>query len=101
MPTDKATIQAQSENPLFAGIEWWKPQAAALQTLYRESLTFTEARLRKQADFLQQLAGAENFPEVLKAQTSFAQEFCADSSKGALKAFSVLRKTVVPNLEAA
>ena len=73
-------------------IEWWKPQAAALQSLYGEVLTLTEARLRKQADLLHELAGSKDFSEVLKTQTNFVQAFWADSTQGTLKTFASLRR---------
>lgn len=92
MPTEKATSPKQADSLPFAAIEWWKPQAAALQSLYGEALSLAEARLRKQADLLHELAGSKDFSEVLKTQTNFVQAFWADSTRDALKAFASLRK---------
>lgn len=97
MPTEKATptgttAPKQADGLPFSVTEWWKPQTAALQSLYGEVLTLTETRLRKQADLLHDLAGAKDFPDALKVQSGFVQEFWADSTRDAARAFSSLRR---------
>lgn len=91
-PTQTTTTQKQADGLPFAVTEWWKPQAAALQPLYGEVLTFTEARLRKQADLLHDLAAAKDFSEALKVHNGFVQELWADSARDAARAFSSLRR---------
>ena len=98
MPTEKATptettTQKQADTLPFSMTEWWKPQAAALQSLYGEALTLAEARLRKQADLLHALADAKDLPGVLKVQNGFVQEFWADCTLDAARAFSSLRRS--------
>jgi hypothetical protein len=89
-PTETVTAPKKAEGLLIT--EWWKPQTAALQALCGEALTLTEARLRKQADLLHALAGAKDFTDALKVQTSFVQEFWADATRDATRAFSTLRR---------
>ena len=96
MSTGKTAAQTPADNPFVAGHEWWKPQAVALQAVYGEALAFAETRLRKQADFLHQLARAKDLPDALKAQASFAQEFWADTTRDTLKVFNSVRPTSAP-----
>jgi hypothetical protein len=96
MPTEKALNPKQADSLPVATIEWWKPQAAALQSLYGEALTLAEARLRKQADLLHELAGSKSFADALKTQTSFVQAFWADVTQDSLKTFASLRRQAGP-----
>ncbi len=92
-PTETTTEPKKADGLPFSVTEWWKPQTAALQSLYGEVLTLTETRLRKQADLFHELARAKDFTEALKVQTNFVQEFWADSTRDAARAFSTLRRT--------
>lgn len=97
MPTEKATptetaMPKPTESLPFVAIDWWKPQAAALQSLYGEALTLAETRLRKQADLLHDLVEAKDFSSAVKVQVGFVQEFWADSTRDAMRAFSSLRR---------
>lgn len=91
-PTETTTTPKQADSLPFFVIEWWKPQTTALQFLYAEVLTLTEVRLRKQANLLHEMAGAKDLPAALKVQTDFVQEFWADSTRDAARAFSTLRR---------
>lgn len=96
MPTMKTETTPQFDNPFTKGLDVLKPQAEVLQALYGEALAFAEARLRKQADFLHQLAASKDIPSALQVQTNFVQELWSDSTSDALKAFSLARTTLVP-----
>ncbi|SFJ59039.1 hypothetical protein SAMN05216304_1104 [Bosea sp. OK403] len=92
MPPERASSPKQADSLPFAAMEWWKPQAVALQSLHGEALPLAEAQLRKQADRLHERAGSQDFSEVLKTQINFLQAFWADSKGGVLTAFASLRR---------
>jgi hypothetical protein len=92
MPPERASSPKQADSLPFAAMEWWKPQAAALQSLHGEAMPLAEAQPREEADRLHELAGSQDFSEVLKAQANFVQAFWADSTRDVLKAFASLRR---------
>jgi len=95
------TDTAFAFNPatIGASLEAWKAQPAAVAAYYGEILTGAEAQVRRQADFLGQLARCKDLPEALGVQTNFVQEFWTETFHQWQKSLLAARKTFLPTVE--
>ena len=90
---------AFDSSPVGAGLEALKAQPAAIAAHCSEVLTGAEAQLRRQADFLGQLARCKDLPEALNVQTNFVQEFWTETFRQGQKSLLAARKTFLPAVE--
>jgi hypothetical protein len=86
---DPASVGEDSR--AFAGIDW-KAQPVAIAALYGDLLAGAADQLRKQADFLNDLARCKDLPQALGVQASFVQGVWADTLHGAQKSFATMGK---------
>lgn len=84
---------------ISAGLEAWKAQPAAFAAYCSEVLTGAEAQVRRQADFLGQLARCKDLPEAVTVQTSFVQDFYTEAFRQWQKPLFAARKAFLPTAQ--